>query len=100
MLLTLGRRSRPPNGPDGRSRDRRSPATAAQRSRVGRWFAELTNRKLRRAGHRSVAALEADVKAWIDAWNTDPKPFVWTRTADEILESLAAYCSRISDSGH
>jgi hypothetical protein len=53
---------------------------------VERWFAELTNRKLRRSAHRSVAALEADLKAWIEGWNADPKPFVWTKTADEILE--------------
>jgi transposase len=67
---------------------------------VERWFAELTNRKLRRSTHRSVAALEADVKAWIEAWNADPKPFVWTKTADQILDTLAAYCTRINDSGH
>jgi transposase len=67
---------------------------------VERWFAELTNRKLRRSTHHSVAALEADVRAWIDAWNADPKPFIWTRTADEILETLAAYCGPINDSGH
>jgi transposase len=67
---------------------------------VERWSAELTNRKPRRSTHRSVAALEADVPAWIEAWNNDPKPFVWTRTADEILDALAAYCTRINDSGH
>src|SRR5205823_7685921 len=67
---------------------------------VERWFAELTNRKLRRSTHRSVAALEADVRAWIEAWNADPKPFIWTKPADEILETLAAYCQRINDSGH
>jgi transposase len=67
---------------------------------VERWFAELTNRKLRRSAHRSVAALEADVTAWIEAWNADPKPFVWTKTADDILETITAYCKRINDSGH
>jgi transposase len=67
---------------------------------VERWFAELTNRKLRRSAHRSVAALEADVAAWIEAWNSDPKPFIWTKTADDILETLAAYCQRINDSAH
>ncbi|MBM0255705.1 IS630 family transposase [Micromonospora sp. 4G55] len=67
---------------------------------VERWFAELTNRKLRRSAHRSVAALEADVTAWIEAWNADPKPFVWTKTADDILETIAAYCQRVNDSGH
>jgi transposase len=67
---------------------------------VERWFAELTNRKLRRSAHRSVKALEADVNAWIKAWNADPKPFIWTKTANEILETLAAYCQRINDSRH
>jgi transposase len=71
---------------------------------VERWFAELTNRKLRRSAHRSVAQLEADVSAWIAAWNADPKPFIWTKTADEILANLAGYLTRlsqsISDSGH
>lgn len=67
---------------------------------VERWFAELTNRKLRRSAHRSVAALEADLTAWIEAWNADPKPFMWTKTADDILETIAAYCQRTNDSGH
>jgi transposase len=54
------------------------------------WFDELTNRKLRRSTHRSVKELEADVTAWIAAWNDDPKPFVWTKTADEILKASLA----------
>jgi transposase len=67
---------------------------------VERWFAELTNRTLRRSAHRSVTELEADVRQWINAWNADPKPFVWTKSADEILTTLAAYCRRINDSEH
>jgi transposase len=67
---------------------------------VERWFAELTNRKLRRSTHRSVADLETDVADWIEAWNADPKPFVWTKTADDILETIAGYCQRINDSAH
>jgi transposase len=67
---------------------------------VQRWFAELTNRKLRRSAHRTVAELEADLIAWVDACNDDPKPFVWTKTADEILDNLASYLHLISDSGH
>jgi transposase len=67
---------------------------------VERWFAELTNRKLRRSAHRTVAELEADLTAWVDAWNDDPKPFVWTKTADEILDNLASYLHLINDSGH
>jgi transposase len=67
---------------------------------VERWFAELTNKWLRRGTHRSVKDLVASIRTWITNWNDDPKPFVWHKTADEILDSLAAYCSRISDSGH
>jgi hypothetical protein len=67
---------------------------------VERRFAELTNRKLRRSAHRSVTELEADIRKWVNEWNKDPKPFVWTKTADEILEALAAYCERITDPGH
>ncbi|MCR6490870.1 IS630 family transposase [Amycolatopsis sp. OK19-0408] len=77
-----------------------TPTSASWLNLVERWFAELTNRKLRRSAHRSVTELEADVEAWIGAWNDDPKPFVWTKTADQILDTLAAYCQRINDSGH
>ena len=76
------------------------PTYASWLNLVERWFAELTNRKLRRSAHRSVTALETDVKEWIAAWNTEPKPLVWTKTADDILETLAAYCQRINDSAH
>jgi transposase len=67
---------------------------------VERWFAELTNRKLRRSAHRSVAELEADITAWIAAWYDDPKPFVWTKTAEEILKNFAGYLQRINNLGH
>jgi hypothetical protein len=46
--------------------------------------------------HTSIAALEADIRAWIDTWNESPRPFAWTKTADEILNSLAKYLARIS----
>jgi len=65
-----------------------------------RWFAELTNKWLRRGAHRSTKELETSINGWIDRWNDDPKPFVWHKSADEILDTLAAYCARISDSGH
>lgn len=61
---------------------------------------KLTNRKLRRSVHRSGAELQANVRAWINARNDHAKPFVWTKTADEILETVAAYCKRLCDSGH
>ncbi|WP_203981085.1 IS630 family transposase [Planotetraspora silvatica] len=65
---------------------------------VERWFAELTNKRIRRGVHKSVQALEADIRTWIATWNSDPKPYVWTKTADEILERLAGYLNRIPDS--
>jgi transposase len=67
---------------------------------VERWFAELTSKWLKRGTHRSVAELTSSIQAWIDTWNQDPRPFVWTKTADEILDTIAAYCQRINDSRH
>ena len=67
---------------------------------VERWFAELTTKWLRRGTHRSVRELVASIRTWITNWNDDPKPFVWHKTADDILDSLATYCQRINDSGH
>ena len=61
---------------------------------VERWFAELTNRQLRRGAHRTVAALEAAIQDFIDAHHATPKPFVWTKTADEILASIARFAQR------
>src|SRR5512144_1233965 len=77
-----------------------TPTGASWLNLVERWFAELTARKLKRGVHVSVRALNADIDAWVEHWNEDPKPFVWTKTADEILEALATYCERITDSQH
>ena len=77
-----------------------TPTSSSWLNLVERWFAELTNRKLRQSAHRSVIELEADVRRWVNAWNADPKPYVWTKPADQILDTLAAYCQRIGDSGH
>jgi transposase len=77
-----------------------TPTSSSWLNLVERWFAELTNRKLRRSAHRSVTELEADIRKWVSQWNKEPKPFVWTKTADQILETLAAYCERINDSEH
>jgi transposase len=67
---------------------------------VERWFAELTTKWLRRGTHRSVGELTASIQTWIDTWNDDPRPFVWTKTADEILDSLTRYLHRVSGTGH
>lgn len=77
-----------------------TPTSSSWLNLVERWFAELTRRLLQRSAHRSIRALEADLRAWTATWNDNPRPFVWRKTADEILESLASYCQRISDSGH
>jgi transposase len=67
---------------------------------VERWFAELTTKWLRRGTHRSVSELEHAIQTWIDTWNRQPRPFVWTKTAEQILDAIAHYCHRINDSGH
>jgi hypothetical protein len=54
----------------------------------------------RGSGHKNVQALEKDIRTWIKTWNEDPKPFAWTKTADEILEHLAGCLNRIPDPGH
>src|SRR4051794_473515 len=77
-----------------------TPTSSSWLNLVERWFAELTSKKLRRGAHRSVRQLNADIRAWIDTWNQNPRPFVWTKTADEILDSIARYCQRINESGH
>jgi transposase len=77
-----------------------TPTSSSWLNLVERWFAELTTKKLRRGAHRSVRALNTDIRAWIQTWNDDPKPFVWTKTADQILESISRYCNRINESRH
>jgi len=67
---------------------------------VERWFAELTQKWLKRGTHHSARELVASIRTWIQLWNDEPKPFVWHKTADQILDNLANYCQRISDSGH
>jgi len=77
-----------------------TPTYSSWMNLVERWFAELTNKWLRRGTHRSVRQLIASIRTWVTNWNDDPKPFVWHKTADEILDSLATYIQRIPDSGH
>jgi transposase len=61
---------------------------------VERWFAELTNKRIRRGVFRSVKELETAIREYIEIHNEDPAPFVWTRTADQILVSIARYAQR------
>jgi transposase len=77
-----------------------TPTSSSWLNLVERWFAELTTKKLRRATHRSVHQLNNDIRAWIETRNDELKPFVWTKTADQILDSITRYCGRINDSRH
>jgi transposase len=77
-----------------------TPTYSAWLNQVERWFALLTDKKLRRGAHRSIYALEKDIRDWITAWNENPKPFSWTKIADEILDRLASYIQRIPGAGH
>jgi transposase len=77
-----------------------TPTYSSWLNQVERWFGLLTDKQLRRGTHRSVQALEKDIRTWIEQWNTNPTPFAWTKTADEILERLASYLQRIPGAGH
>ena len=77
-----------------------TPTSSSWLNLVERWFAELTRRLLQRSAHRNVKALTADLTSWIALWNENPRPFVWHKTADEILDNLKTYMSRISEAGH
>ena len=67
---------------------------------VERWFAALTDKALRRAAHRSVKRLNSAIRLYLEVNNERPKPLVWTKTADEILKSVARFCKRTSGAGH
>jgi transposase len=77
-----------------------TPTGSSWINQVERWFGYLTDQMLRRGVHKSVQALENDVRAWIEQWNADPRPFAWNKTAEEILDSLAKYIARISGGSH
>jgi transposase len=77
-----------------------TPTSSSWLNLVERWFGELTSKLLKRGTHRSVAALNTDIRAWIQTWNDDPRPYIWTKTADQILDSIRRYCDRINDSRH
>jgi transposase len=77
-----------------------TPTGSSWINQVERWFGFLTDQMIRRGVHKSVQALEADIRAWIANWNENPRPFAWTKTAEEILDSLARYIARISGATH
>ena len=74
-----------------------TPTSASWIHQVERWFAEITRQRIRRGTFRSTLALEKAIKEYLAVYNEDPKPFIWTKSADQILESLQSYCTRISD---
>ena len=77
-----------------------TPTYSSWMNLVERWFSELTTKWLRRGTHTSVKDLKDSINAWTHNWNEDPKPFIWRKTADEILDNLASYIQRIPQTGH
>ena len=77
-----------------------TPTSASWLNQVERWFGLITDKLIRRGAHKSVQALEKDILAWVETWNQDPKPFIWAKTADEILASLEQFLRRINGEAH
>ena len=73
-----------------------TPTGSSWINQVERWFGLLTDQLIRRGFHQNVVALENDVRRWINNWNQDPKPFIWTKTAEDILQSLSKYIAKRS----
>jgi transposase len=77
-----------------------TPTGSSWMNQVERWFAYLTTQLLQRAVHKNIQALERDIRNWAKTWNDDPKPFIWTKTAEQILESIARLMKRTTGAGH
>jgi transposase len=77
-----------------------TPTYSSWINQVERWFAMLTDKQIRRGTHRSTRALEDAIRLYLTLHNEDPKPFVWVKTADEILANIARFCLRTSEAGH
>jgi transposase len=77
-----------------------TPTSGSWLNLVERWFAILSQRQIKRGSHRSTLELEKAIRNFLEIHNQDPKPFVWHKTADEIIESVARFCKRINDSVH
>lgn len=77
-----------------------TPTSASWLNQIERWFATLTDKYIRRGTHRSTRQLEQAIEQYLAIHNADPKPFVWTKSADDILASIERFCLRISNSGH
>jgi len=77
-----------------------TPTSGSWLNLVERWFAAITEKQIRRGVFRSTRELETAIIRYLEENNEHPKPFIWTKTADQILASIARFCKRISDSGH
>ncbi len=74
-----------------------TPTYGSWMNMVERWFSALTTKKLQRSAHRSVKELAADIEAWVANWNENPTPFVWHKSAEQILERIAGYCAAVNE---
>jgi transposase len=77
-----------------------TPTSASWLNQVERWFATLTDKQIRRGTHRSRRQLEDCIRQYLDTYNTEPKPFIWTKSADDIMASIERFCLRTSNSRH
>ncbi len=77
-----------------------TPTSSSWLNQVERWFAVLTEKQLRRGVFRSTRELEQAIEQYIDQHNAASKPFIWTKTADQLLATIARFCHRIHNSGH
>ena len=77
-----------------------TPTSASWLNLVERWFAELTNKRIRRGSFRSTSQLEQAITTYLDTYNTDPRPFIWAKTADQILETIKRFCELTNNSEH
>ena len=77
-----------------------TPTSSSWLNLVERFFAELTQKQIRRGTHRSTQALVDAIESYISMRNEKPRPFIWTKSADDILASVTRFCLRTSDPGH
>jgi transposase len=77
-----------------------TPTSSSWINQVERWFGFITDELIRRGSHQSVQALEADIRAYAKGWNENPRPFIWTKPAEQILESIGRLLTRISSAAH
>ena len=77
-----------------------TPTSASWLNQVERWFATLTEKNIRRGTHRSTRQFEQAIRQYLDIHNANPRPFVWAKSADDILASIERFCLRTSNSPH